>query len=197
LLSYNVSILTLSLAVGLVCSTTISLECLYAQENPPEGGGLIPDGELSSGGGGEVTCPSGSYESNGECFAYESDGPPGEEQPFVPGVEFNNTDFGPPVIPDPAKQIIDPVKEKFADPEGLVEDTFSTINENSPLSPLLIIGIVAVVAIGAGIASFARRHHDRSHPSVPAQRQVQQDYTKKDQLYEDVQVVTQGGIEEV
>jgi hypothetical protein len=169
--------------------------------------GELSSGDLSSGGGGGVTCPSGSYESNGECFAYESDGPSGEEpfvpgqpvitpeEPFVPGVEFNNTDFGPPVIPDPVKQIIDPVKEKFADPQGFVEDTFSTINENSPVSPLLIIGIVAVVAIGAGIASFSRRHHSRGHPSAPAQ--VQQDDTKKDQLYEDVQVVTQGGIEEV
>ena len=118
---------------------------------------------------------------------------PPEEPGFVPEPEDippgENPNFGPPVVPE--------VEEIIEDSVGSVEDTFSTINENSPVSPLLIGGIVAVVAIGAGVASFSRHHHGRSSSSHSTQDQTQQEDTEEEQIYEDVQIVTQGGIEEV
>jgi hypothetical protein len=167
----------------------------------------------------EGGCSSGFYESNGECFPIVEGGcsegyvlegekcilegggisngsqpQPGgnipQPQPQLGGPGVNE-------IIDRGKGLIDPVKEKFANPEGFVEDTLNTINEKSPVPPLWIIGIVVVVAIGAGIASFSRHHHSHSRPSPSAQHQVKQDDTKEEQIYEDVQVVTQGGIEEV
>jgi hypothetical protein len=228
--------------MGFISSTTFSLEHLYAQENTTGdgelivgnglSGGDISGGDISGGGlsrgdsnnagqrGGGVDCPSDFYESNGECFPYESgqqlECPPdyvlqGEECIFA-GVSIGNGSqpqskenipqpqpdgLGVDEIIDRGKGLIDPVKEKFADPEGFVGDTLSTINEKSPVSAPLIAGIVAVVAVGAGIASFSRHHHSRSSPSRSAQQQGQQDDTKEDQIYEDVQIVTQGGIEEV
>jgi hypothetical protein len=250
--------------MGFISSTTFSLEHLYAQENTTGDGELIvgnglsggvsSGGDISGGGlsrgdsnnagqrGGGVDCPSDFYESNGECFPYESgqqlecppdyvlqgeecifagdvqqlECPPdyvlqGEECIFA-GVSIGNGSqpqskenipqpqpdgVGVDEIIDRGKGLIDPVKEKFADPEGFVGDTLSTINEKSPVSAPLIAGIVAVVAIGAGIASFSRHHHGRSSSSHTAQHQTQEDDSKEEQIYEDVQVVTQGGIEEV
>jgi hypothetical protein len=211
--SYSATILVLYLAVGFVCSTTVLLEQSYAQENPPEGGGLMPDGELSSGdlssggggvdlssgGGGGANCSPGFYESNGECIPEGPTSQPqvggGISQPQQQPQQQPQPQVGggllPPIISGPVDRIID------TDPRGFVEDTFSTINEKSPVPPLLIAGVVAVVAIGAGVASFSRHHHSHSSPSPSAQHQVQQEDTKEEQIYEDVQIVTQGGIEEV
>ena len=126
-------------------------------------------------------------------FVPEPEDIPPEEPGFVPEPEDippgENPNFGPPVVPE--------VEEIIEDSVGSVEDTFSTINENSPVSPLLIGGIVAVVAIGAGVASFSRHHHGRSSSSHSTQDQTQQEDTEEEQIYEDVQIVTQGGIEEV
>src|SRR5918999_1106148 len=241
--------------MGFICSTTFSLEHLYAQESSDGGAplpqGLAPEesvqgfqsqGSLSLEPGQPFVTPEEpgqpfvtpeepgqpfvtpeepgqpfvTPEEPGQPFVtpeepgqpFVTPEEPGQPfvtpeepgQPFVtPGEESNNPNFGPPVVPEPAKRIIDPIKEKFADPERLVEDPFSTINENSPISisPLLIVGIVAVVAIGAGVASFSRHHHRHSSPSPSAQHQVQKEDTREEQIYEDVQIVTQGGIEEV
>jgi hypothetical protein len=165
----------------------------------------------------QTGCQSGYYESNGECFPIEQGRCDegyvleGEECIFV-GASINNASqpqprenipkpqpegLGVNEIIDRGKGLIDPVQEKFANPEGFVGDTLNTINEKSPVSAPLIAGIVAVVAVGAGIASFSRHHHSRSSPSRSAQQQGQQDETKEDQIYDDVQIVTQGGIEEV
>ena len=192
--------------MGFICSTTLSLEQLYAQENSDGGAppqelapeeslqGFQPQGSLSIELGQPIVTPG---EETIVTPGEETIVTPGEETIVTPGEEPNNPNSGLPVVPEPVKRIIDPVKEKFADPAGFAEDTFNTINENSPISisPILIIGIVAVVAIGAGVASFSRHHHNRSDPSPSAQHQVQQEDTREEQIYEDMQIVTQGGIE--
>jgi hypothetical protein len=77
-----------------------------------------------------------------------------------------------------------------------LEQTYKTLDKESPI-PLFIIGIIAVVAIGAGVGSHSKRHHSNSHTSSTAQQlQVQEVNARKDPVYEDIQVITQGGIEE-
>jgi hypothetical protein len=200
--------------MGFVCSTTLSLEHLYAQENSDGGAspqelapeeslqGFQPQGSLSIELGQSIVTPGEeTIVTPGEetivTPGEETIVTPGEETIVTPGEEPNNPNSGLPVVPEPVKRIIDPVKEKFADPAGFAEDTFNTINENSPISisPILTIGIVAVIAIGAGVASFSRHHHNRSDPSPSVQHQVQQEDTREEQIYEDMQIVTQGGIE--
>ena len=207
LLSFSTAILVFVLAMGFISGTTYSLEHLYAQENSMEDGELpfedfppepeaIPE-EVPEDFPPEPEAipeevpedfppePEAIPEEVPEDFPPEPEAIP-EEVPedFPPG---ENPKFVPPIVPE--------VEEIIKDPAGSVEDTLNTINENSPVSAPLIGGIVAVVAIGAGIASFSKHHHGRSSPSHSAQHQTQQDNTKEEQIYEDVQVITQGGIE--
>jgi hypothetical protein len=106
----------------------------------------------------------------------------------VPGVDFPDINF-----PNVKRMIEEPAKEIT----GSLENTISIINPNIPVSTLMIVGVVAVVAIGAGVASFSRHHHGRSSTSHSSLDQTHQDDTEEEQIYEDVQIVTQGGIEEV
>jgi hypothetical protein len=87
----------------------------------------------------------------------------------------------------------DQLRDTFTSTLSQVENTLDSNNENF----LLIVGVVAVVVIGAGVASFVKHHHGRSSTSHSAQDQTQQEDTEDEQIYEDVQIVTQGGIEEV
>ena len=118
---------------------------------------------------------------------------PGE--PVGPFEDFSipNVDVPDIYVPDVKRIIEEPAKEIT----GSLENTLSTINPNIPVSTLMIVGVVAVVAIGAGVASFSRHHHGHNSTSQSAQDQTQQDDTEEEQIYEDVQIVTQGGIEEV
>jgi hypothetical protein len=145
--SYSIIILVLYLAVAYVCCTAVLTENLYAQPS---------------------------------SFVVPDDKSPIEAEPIeahsaVSDGEPNNADCGLPSLGDSARRFIDPVKEKLADPlansEGFVEDTLGIINENS----LLVPGLVAVVAVGAGVAAFSRHHHGRSRSSHSAQYQTQQD----------------------
>jgi hypothetical protein len=110
----------------------------------------------------------------------------------LPDVDVPNID-----IPKVDVPKIPAVEEIVKDPAGSVENTLSTISPNIPVSTLMIVGVVAVVTIGGGIAAFSRHHHGRSKSSHPAQYQTQKEDTKEELIYEDVQIVTQGGIEEV
>jgi hypothetical protein len=120
--------------------------------------------------------------------------PPIEDGSVVPPIEdfrIPNIDVPDTDVPDVKRIIEEPAKEIT----GSLENTLSIINPNIPVSTLMIVGVVAVVAIGAGVASFSRHHHGRSSTSHSSQDQTQQDDTEEEQIYEDVQIVTQGGIE--
>jgi hypothetical protein len=193
--SYSATILGLYLTVGFVCSTTVLLEPLYAQpssfvgpdQQPPpdeDAHDEVPPDEVPAEVPGFVPDEVPPDEVPAEVPGFVPDEVPPDEVP--PG---ENPNFGPQVVPE--------VEEIIEDPVGSVEDTFNTINEKSPVPAPLIAGAVAVVAIGAGIASFSKHHHGRSGSSHSAEDQTQQDDTEEEQIYEDVQVVTQGGIEEV
>jgi hypothetical protein len=116
--------------------------------------------------------------------------PPVPGEPVGPFEDFSIPNIE---VPD-VKRIIEEPAKKIT---GSFENTLSTINPNIPVSTLMIVGVVAVVAIGAGVASFSRHRHGRRSSSHSAQDQTQQDDTEEEQIYEDVQIVTQGGIEEV
>ena len=233
---HSTTILALSLAVGFVCSLTVLLEPLYAQEDTTGDAGLITEddpedsSDISSstqegdsddisditttqvpGGGVSTTqsyfsqptqafTPQVSPEVTDEVPEQVPGGVPEQVPGGVPSSvsngEPNNANSGLSSLGDSAKQFIDPIKEKLAKPlansEGFIEGTLDTVNENG----LLVPGVVAVIAIGGGIAAFSRHHHGRSGSSHSAQYQTQQEDTEE-QIYEDVQVVTQGGIEEV
>ena len=224
---YSVITLVLSLAIGFICNANTSLEHLYAQEDSttevlqqscPPGTGPDPDGgcsplpdeaiEESPPGGTDLTPQASDNEpefvpesvpgvtpqasDNEREFVPES--VPGVTPPVpgkpvdVPGVDFPDINF-----PNVKRMIEEPAKEIT----GSLENTISIINPNIPVSTLMIVGVVAVVAIGAGVASFSRHHHGRSSTSHSSLDQTHQDDTEEEQIYEDVQIVTQGGIEEV
>ena len=208
--SYSIIILILSLAIGFICSTDSLLEHLYAQEDStsedlqqscPPGTGPDPDGgcsPLPDETIGEESTPGGSDSTThvaGELsYTEPSVVPPIEDGSVVPPIEdfrIPNIDVPDTDVPDVKRIIEEPAKEIT----GSLENTLSIINPNIPVSTLMIVGVVAVVAIGAGVASFSRHHHGRSSTSHSSQDQTQQDDTEEEQIYEDVQIVTQGGIE--
>ena len=171
------------------------------QQSCPPGTGPDPDGgcsPLPDETIGEESTPGGSDSTThvaGELsYTEPSVVPPIEDGSVVPPIEdfrIPNIDVPDTDVPDVKRIIEEPAKEIT----GSLENTLSIINPNIPVSTLMIVGVVAVVAIGAGVASFSRHHHGRSSTSHSSQDQTQQDDTEEEQIYEDVQIVTQGGIE--
>jgi hypothetical protein len=159
----------------------------------PENNGITSS--LSSPGGGSTGSPPTEIPGEPAGVPGEPAGVPGEpagvpgEPAGVPGepagVPGGMTGAQIPKIVDTIENI----------PKAL-EQTYKTLDKESPI-PLFIIGIIAVVAIGAGVGSHSKRHHSNSHTSSTAQQlQVQEVNARKDPVYEDIQVITQGGIEE-
>jgi hypothetical protein len=113
---------------------------------------------------------------------------PEEEPPFVPEP---GPEEGPPFVPEP-----DRITSGL--PGGkAVEDTLSTIDENTPFQPSFIIGVIGIAAIGAGVALYAKRRSSRSHQSTSIHPPVHENDMKKDETPEDVEIIAQGGIEKV
>jgi hypothetical protein len=145
----------------------------------PENNGITSS--LSSPGGGSTGSPPTEIPGEPAGVPGEPAGVPGEPA----GVPGGMTGAQIPKIVDTIENI----------PKAL-EQTYKTLDKESPI-PLFIIGIIAVVAIGAGVGSHSKRHHSNSHTSSTAQQlQVQEVNARKDPVYEDIQVITQGGIEE-
>jgi hypothetical protein len=59
----------------------------------------------------------------------------------------------------------------------------------------LIIGVIAVVAIVGGVTAFAKHSYSRHHQSTSINSPEQENDTKNDETIEDVEIITQGGIE--